>query len=1406
MQSANQNRNIPSGSTVPMVQTIPVYKALQSQTVTQPSEKPSSVPIVTEAQTYKMLETQTTPGASLLPQPIGLTANVGGAGTYVNRGSATPSLLTQPPTYKPLASQINPGASIVPVFTQSQAIAPVANYINKDTTFWNTSQGGGGGAQTSTFSTLYASSLTGDSAVFSSITAYTASISTITNSTIITTSINIDGQLLDADSDQLFLNGIPIATTANLSSIQDWSLYDAISTVKMNNNNLAGAKNIQSEGISTVGIVTNTLNANSTFTQIISSSVAVTSSLGFYDALGYTLGAYQGTFVILDTGIVNATTVNAIDSVNTSSINTDTIYSYDLRLVSSIDGTGDGLLTVSGDGNTLFFNGSTIATGPPPTPVDLSQWATLPAVSTIQCISSGNALYTPGELNILGGSLNLETTAQLGNSTNSVLIADTGVRITGDNGIYLGANGGVQIGGLGGVSVSAVGGVAVSAGALFTVNVAGIVSLVAGGAINLAAIGAASLAATGPVNIGSVAYTSLEQIRINDSLITRDTPTAGRIKIQDVDQIQANNDGGGAGPLKLIGKDVGILVSTSYGLLMNAENNNAASNPIQIRTYGATGTGLGTTLYTMEQDFDPNTQSMTYVSGTQNISNILPPFNRNYKTTCYNVLSNSSTFNILSENYDGISTITYTNTSGLVNITGITNLTANTINATTLNIPNLTVSSIQVSSIIANNENISSIQVSSIVGNVGAFSTLLTNASTIRLGAQPGVGPALGTNSIGIGYNSQPFGINAIAIGSNAGNEGGANSISLGQGAGVLCGSNCINIGKGANGIFGGSGTITLNGTSSNLNPVANDSCYIKPLRNVSTQPGGTTFAMGYTNATGECVATNTKVSEIESTIQNTSQITYDTGLLTTTIDGILKINGSATATQSLTANTTFDSLQIANLSSLTLNGIPLSSFTNALQYNSTTKQVSYFPVTNIVAAPSFVYYVSKNGRVGASGSITDPLSTIAEALTKPANTGAVDPPGLVIYVAVGAYSEDITIPISLTLPSVSIIGMSNDTDDSKQVQIRGSVTVTGTDVTLVNTVNSVTLNNIAVFAKNGTTTPITMTGRGYRVYLQNGLYTTPFAMSVPLVALSSTGVSTNSVVQLVVNNCSMSMILGSSGNIISVASGQLFEIKDSDLTQRVSGLAVSVTGGTFSSANNSNFESTAGATVSLAFTVAGLGNFTNCLLRGLASPTVAILTCGTNANLNLSNCTIQNTNTVEANNTSRYVYLTAGVLVASIRNNFSSSATTPITQMTPYQGTTPASSALFYFANIYTNASNTVEENLPVWASVRQFSSDLLIPQFQVVATSATPIALNASVRGKTFLLTGTTTQPFTTTGLTATDAGLAVIVHNGNATGGGDINITGATGTTIVHNRTATANGGVLYLYWTGSALVGY
>jgi hypothetical protein len=135
----------------------------------------------------------------------------------------------------------------------------------------------------------------------------------------------------------------------------------------------------------------------------------------------------------------------------------------------------------------------------------------------------------------------------------------------------------------------------------------------------------------------------------------------------------------------------------------------------------------------------------------------------------------------------------------------------------------------------------------------------------------------------------------------------------------------------------------------------------------------------------------------------------------------------------------------------------------------------------------------------------------------------------------------------------------------------------------------------------------------------------------------------------------------------------------------------------------------------------------------------------------------------------------------------------------------------LFYFSNIYTNTTATLTGNLPVqggagFNAVRQFGSDQYAQQIQVTATSGTAIALSPTIRGRTIILTGTTTQAFTTTQLGLADAGFFVIVHNGNASGGGDINLTGMTGTAIIHNRTATANGGDVYLYWTGAGLVGY
>ena len=96
---------------------------------------------------------------------------------------------------------------------------------------------------------------------------------------------------------------------------------------------------------------------------------------------------------------------------------------------------------------------------------------------------------------------------------------------------------------------------------------------------------------------------------------------------------------------------------------------------------------------------------------------------------------------------------------------------------------------------------------------------------------------------------------------------------------------------------------------------------------------------------------------------------------------------------------------------------------------------------------------------------------------------------------------------------------------------------------------------------------------------------------------------------------------------------------------------------------------------------------------------------------------------------------------------------------------------------------------------------------QVQVTAIPAT-IALATTQRGRIFILTSTGAQTvtFTTATLTANDVGFFVKLKNGNANGGGDITISGATGNLTIHNNTATATMGFAILYWTGSALVAY
>jgi hypothetical protein len=53
--------------------------------------------------------------------------------------------------------------------------------------------------------------------------------------------IDIDGQVLTANGQELLLNGIPVATSSNISSLAEWSYDPAISTIQANGFNIEGA-------------------------------------------------------------------------------------------------------------------------------------------------------------------------------------------------------------------------------------------------------------------------------------------------------------------------------------------------------------------------------------------------------------------------------------------------------------------------------------------------------------------------------------------------------------------------------------------------------------------------------------------------------------------------------------------------------------------------------------------------------------------------------------------------------------------------------------------------------------------------------------------------------------------------------------------------------------------------------------------------------------------------------------------------------------------------------------------------------------------------------------------------------------------------------------------------------------
>lgn len=137
----------------------------------------------------------------------------------------------------------------------------------------------------------------------------TLSTGFIDTDTISTSKIDLDGQVLTADANDLLLNGIPVATISSLSSIADWALDPAISTVQMAGNWLVDVPRIQGYNSS---LLMNVGNVNLTAVED-----AVSSQFIFDTGAGPLMRYRAGN---LDVSSITASNVTAVTFTALSSI------------------------------------------------------------------------------------------------------------------------------------------------------------------------------------------------------------------------------------------------------------------------------------------------------------------------------------------------------------------------------------------------------------------------------------------------------------------------------------------------------------------------------------------------------------------------------------------------------------------------------------------------------------------------------------------------------------------------------------------------------------------------------------------------------------------------------------------------------------------------------------------------------------------------------------------------------------------------------------------------------------------------------------------------------------------------------------------------------------------------------
>jgi len=316
----------------------------------------------------------------------------------------------------------------------SGSIGSLLTTVNTNTSYYAPYdfQGGGSNIIISTFSTLVVSTLFSDFINTSTLNTSTVVANDIDSEIMNTSTLNVayvdlDGQVLTANATELLLNGIPLATVNNISSITDWSLYPMISTLDGANENMSNVNTIYASAgnfttlnsllgnYSTINsfsgnystLTANSLTVNTFIAQstITSFSTITTIDIQADEIFASTILTKD---ITADNGFINAMTGFTVQTDSVSA-NSGSIGLLTLGSVST------GLLSVNAN-KELVFNGSTITAG---SGGDASSWSAFPATQTVN-------MNTFGINN--GGAFNATSLATTGNiATFSDLVAGNNV-------------------------------------------------------------------------------------------------------------------------------------------------------------------------------------------------------------------------------------------------------------------------------------------------------------------------------------------------------------------------------------------------------------------------------------------------------------------------------------------------------------------------------------------------------------------------------------------------------------------------------------------------------------------------------------------------------------------------------------------------------------------------------------------------------------------------------------------------------------------------------------------------------------------------------------------------------------------------------------------------------------------